>query len=239
MKTLKLTFLMLQAVVITGLIFSSCVRGKGSVVTQTVQIDPFSGIDNRISADVYIKQASVQSVEISAQQNIIDHIKLTVNDGIWSIKFDKNNVGHFEPINIYISIPTLSSLDVSGSGNVYMENTFDSCGRVDMNVSGSGNIDAYLNSASKVYASISGSGNINLNGSSPDQDISISGSGNVHAFPFHTQQTVVSISGSGMCEVTADSTLNVSISGSGDVYYKSHPGITSNISGSGGIHDAN
>jgi hypothetical protein len=224
---------------ITSLLFLSCVRGKGDVVTQTVQIDPFTGIDNRISADIYVKHAAVQSVDISAQQNIINHIKLSVNDGIWAIKFDKNNVTHFEPIVIHISIPKLSSLDVSGSGNIYMENNFDSCGIIKLNVSGSGNIDAYLNSFSKTYTTISGSGNINLNGSSPDHDINVSGSGNVHAFPFHTLRSVVSISGSGLCEVTADSTLNVSISGSGDVYYKGHPDITTNISGSGNIHNSN
>jgi hypothetical protein len=239
MKTTKLLFVMLLAIVFTAMVLASCVRGKGDVVTQTVQLDPFSGIDNSISADVYIKHAPVQSVEISAQQNIIDHIKLGVSDGIWKIKFDKNNVTHFEPVTIYISVPNLSSLIISGSGNIYMTNTFDSCGTVDLNISGSGNIDAYLNSISKTYSTISGSGNINLSGNSPDQDISISGSGNIHAFPFHTMNTVVTISGSGLCEVTADSTLNVTISGSGNVYYKGHPDITVNTSGSGGIHNAN
>jgi hypothetical protein len=239
MKTKKISFVLLLAVTFTAMIFTSCLRGKGEVILQNVQLPAFSGIDNTINADIYIKRDPVQSVAISAQQNIIDHIKLDVNSGKWEIKFDKNNISHFEPIKIYISIPHLSSLSISGSGNIYLTNTFDSCGIVDLNVSGSGNIDAYLTSVSKTFSKISGSGNINLSGSSPDQEISISGSGNVHAFPFQTSNTVVTISGSGLCEVTADSTLNVSISGSGDVYYKSHPVITSNTSGSGSIHDAN
>jgi hypothetical protein len=238
MKKNKFVYISLCLLAAT-IIMVSCVRGKGDVVSKTFDVESFSGIVNNIVGDVHITQSPTQSVEIVAQPNIIKNISLEVTDGILTIGFIKKNVHHYEPININISIPTLSSLDLRGSGNMNTINTFGSCGTVSINISGSGNIDASLNSNAKTYSTISGSGNITLTGNSPNQDITIIGSGNVHAFPFDTYHSVVSISGSGSCELTADSTLNVTISGSGNVYYKGHPAVNSTITGSGTIHDSN
>ena len=237
MKKKKFLYISL-CLLAAAIIIVSCVRGKGDVVSKTFDVESFSGIANNIDADIHITQAPTQSVEIVAQQNIIKNISLEVTDGILKIKF-KKNAGHYDPININISIPTLSSLSLNGSGNMNTTNTFGSCGTVSITLSGSGNINASLNSNAKTYSTISGSGNITLTGNSPNQDITISGSGNVHAFPFKTYNSVVNISGSGDCELTADSTLNVTIRGSGNVYYKGHPVISSTITGSGTIHDSN
>ena len=241
MKLKQICTVLFIGMTVMVLFSTSCkksIRGEGDVITKTIQPPSFIGIENSISADVYVTQAAVQKVEISAQSNIIDNITLEVKNGIWGIGFDKNVRKH-EPINIYISIPQLSSYALSGSGNFYTNNVFDSCGTVSFNISGSGNIDAHLNSNTKTYSSISGSGNITLSGNSPYQDITISGSGNLNAFPFHTYHSIVKISGSGNCQLTADSTLNVTISGSGNVYYKGYPVINVNNSGSGGLFNAN
>jgi len=239
MKNLHLLCISLCLLTAASVLVSCGMRGKGDVVSETVVLSPFTGITNSIEADISITQAPVQSVEIIAQENITENISLEVADGVWTIEFIKKNVAKHKPININISIPELSSLNISGSGDMSTTNTFDSCGTVSLNISGSGNIDASFNSVSKTYSSISGSGNITLSGNSPDHDITISGSGDVHAFPFHTYHSVVSIPGSGNCELTAESTLNVNISGSGNVYYKGNPVITQTITGSGGVYNSN
>jgi hypothetical protein len=237
MKKMKFLYISICPVIV-AFFMVSCLKGRGDVESKTFDIESFSGITNNIDADIHITQSPTQSVEILAQPNITKNISLEVTDGILKIKF-KKNVRHYKPININISIPKLSSININGSGNINTTNTFDSCGVVSLDISGSGNIDAYINANSKTYSKISGSGNITLNGNSPDQDITISGSGNIHAYTFHTEYSTVKISGSGTCELTADSTLNVTISGSGNTYYKGHPVITSDISGSGTIHDSN
>jgi hypothetical protein len=235
LKPLLLPFCLLM----TAAILTSCkVNGKGEITTGTFELAPFTGIVNNISADVHITQAATQTVDVVAQKNIIDNMKLEVTDGTLNIGFKKDAYS-FEPININISIPELSSLTINGSGNMNTTNTFDSCGSVLLTISGSGNISAWLNASAKTYSTIKGSGNISLNGFSPAHDISISGSGDVTAFPFHTYHTVVDIAGSGDCELRADSTLGVNISGSGNVYYKGYPVINSSITGSGSVNNGN
>jgi hypothetical protein len=237
MKKIKFLYIILCLLAVT-IIMVSCLRGKGVVVSKTFDVESFSGIANTIDADIHIAQALAQSIEIVAQHNIINNISLEVTDGILTIKF-KKEASYYDPININISIPTLSSLSLNSSGNMNTKNTFGSCRTVSINLSGSGNIDVSLNSNAKTYSTINGSGNITLTGNSPNQDITINGSGNVHASSFDTYHSMVNIDGSGSCELTADSTLNVRISGSGNVNYKGHPVINSTITGSGTIHDSN
>ncbi len=238
MKTTRLFTAALCLLLASAIVVSCKIKGKGDVVTETFQVSAFTAVDNTIEADVYLTQAPLQSVEIEAQPNIIDNITLEVADGILTID-EKKHLGKHEPIRINISVPEIRRIILSGSGNLFTTNTFESPGNFSAVISGSGNIDAKCNTNAKVISDISGSGNIMLTGVAPQQEISISGSGNVHAFNMLTHITNISISGSGTCRVTADSLLNVSISGSGDVYFKGTPNITSNITGSGTIHNAN
>ena len=218
-------------------ILSGC--GKNDLITKSFETSTFSGITNNISADVHITCAATQSIEISAQENIMDNITLNVSGGMLTIDLLNNFSPITKPIDVYISIPQFSDYCLNGSGNMEMLNSFDSCGAVSLQINGSGNINADFSSNSVTTTMVNGSGNVDLKGFSPNQIITIDGSGDVNAFPFHTLNTVVNILGSGNCEVTADSTLNVNISGSGNVYYKGFPAINTNISGSGNILNSN
>jgi hypothetical protein len=240
-NVMKKSALFLSGIFLLFVIMStfSCIKGKGDIVIDTFIVNPFTGIANEIAADIHVTQGSVQSVEIHAQANIMNNISLKVSNGILKIGFIRDNVYRFDPIDIYITIPKLSDLIISGSGMISTTSMFDSCGTVTLAISGSGDIDADFNAFIKTHTSITGSGDITVTGMSPEHSIIISGSGNINSFPFHTKHTDVNISGSGSCELSADSTLNVVISGSGSVYYKGHPVVNSHITGSGTIHDSN
>ena len=218
-------------------LFSAC--KQDDLITRSFSTDPFVSITNNISADIHITHDSTQSIEIKAQERIMNFIKLDVNNGMLTIGMKNNPPFNTKPIDIYISIPAISSYILNGSGNMDMVNSFDNCGDVSLQVNGSGNIDAKFNSNTNTSTVINGSGDIDLNGFSPNHSILIDGSGNVNAFPFHTYNTSVNIIGSGNCQVTADSALNVTISGSGNIYYKGNPIINTNISGSGNVINSN
>jgi len=129
-------------------------------------------------------------------------------------------------------------ITISGSGSVESTNYFADTTNVSLNISGSGNI--YLKSIADILEStISGSGEIYLEGEASDHRINISGSGSVRAFNLATLETFVRISGSGNTEVLVSDYLDVIISGSGNVYYRGNPQIDINISGSGGVFNSN
>lgn len=212
------------------------VDGKGPRVEQDLNLDNFNGIRLSINANVYLTQGRSQSVRISAQQNIIDLISTEVDGNVWKIKTEENLDDHSE-IKIYITVPEMKYVRLSGSGDIYTEGTFTNQS-VEVAISGSGDLQ-FRTTASNIEASISGSGDIELDGSTDRLTVSISGSGDIDAMDMTSQNCEVRISGSGTAKVNATQDLNVRVSGSGDVYYRGKPNIQSRISGSGDLESVN
>ncbi len=217
-----------------------CVKGSGPVVSETRVISPFTCITLEGSADIYIRQDSVQSVVVEAQSNILQVLDTKVMGNHLSIGFEKHCVKNHEPIKVYISVPDIEDVSLEGSGNIF-GNGVISVNSLSLDIEGSGDIEMENLQVNELHTSISGSGNATYSGTSIVQhhSIDINGSGKIKAFELTVNSVDVDIDGSGECRVKALQSLDVNISGSGDVYYQGNPGITSNISGSGNIINAN
>ncbi|MFN7116575.1 MAG: head GIN domain-containing protein [Saprospiraceae bacterium] len=216
--------------------FFGCVNGDGSIVSEEINLRDFDGIDLRISADVYVRQGAEQRVVIEGQRNIIDEIERDVDNGIWEIETDRC-IRSYDDLRIYITVPDVTLLRVSGSGDIVSENTLV-VDDIELSISGSGTIDAALD-ADDINAKISGSGDILLEGEADQLVLTISGSGDFRAFNLPLRSANVTISGSGDVDVRVEDELDVRISGSGDVNYKGNPRVDARVSGSGRVVNAN
>lgn len=214
--------------------WKNSVEGEGPIVTKTLNLDNFTSFGMGVSGNVYFKQGNRQSVTVEGQQNIIDLLSTEVNDQHWKIKFDRN-VRNLKGFKVYITIPELTGIGLSGSGDIIGENRFSNLGNVNLKLSGSGNINVDLD-ASDIRSQISGSGNINLAGSSRNHTAQISGSGNINGGDFSTNDCEVRISGSGNVKMDIRDSLYAAISGSGDVRYSGNPSVKKRISGSGRVY---
>ena len=193
------------------------INGSGEVITETRTVNEYYNVSVNGSTDVFITKGNNFEVKVKAYENIIPHLETKVQNGTLLIGFKANsNVGN-DNSEVYITMPNLNSVAVSGSSNVKSTGTF----------SGSGNFKA----------TISGSGNIDLQaGAATNYKISISGSGSVRSFGFICEQAEVDIAGSGNAELTVTKNLNATIDGSGTVYYRGNPAdVYTKITGSGGV----
>lgn len=213
-----------------------CVRGSGSTITETFSTDQFDGISLEIPATLYVTQAPEFSIEVEGYSNLINILDLRVRGGVLQIEFD-DCVRNVDDFRIYITMPEIKELSISGSGEVISENTLVT-DDLELSISGSGNMDLGLDS-DDVRLSISGSGDALLEGLADDFEIQISGSGNVRAFRLEASNVDVDIAGSGDADVSASTSLKVRIAGSGDVRYKGSPDLDISISGSGEVINAN
>jgi hypothetical protein len=203
------------------------------VVKEEISLDAFHSIGLSFHGNVVLTQGSTQKVTIEAQQNIIDNIKREVKSGKWNIGFEKN-VKESKPVTIFITIPTLKGIGVSGSGTLVSTNTFKGLEDLSVAVAGSGTVKLGAEAKSTEVA-ISGSGEVNLSGTSITLEIAISGSGDVIAQELKTDKCEVHISGSGDARVNVDKSLEAAISGSGDVFYTGSASVSSHVSGSGSV----
>lgn len=199
----------------------------------------FSEVALNIPAKLYLEQGDEQSVRIVANSSTLEDIITEVKGRRLTIRFPNKNIfkRNFNPgkIEIYISVPELGALGVSGSGDIVVKNL--EARILQLAVSGSGNIDIHELESKKVKASISGSGNINIgNGGVADElAVSISGSGNFNGKGFEADAVSVHTSGSGNCSVTSNGSVKARVAGSGNIYYGGNPSIDVSVAGSGKV----
>jgi len=203
-------------------------------------VSEFSEISLRISGKLYLEQSDRQRVEIVAKSSALDDIITEVKGGKLVIRFKNRNVfwRSFNPgsIEIYVSVPEIEGLSVSGSGDIIAEDRITSR-RISLTVSGSGSLNLDELRTDRVKASISGSGGVLIGsgGMAEEFEASISGSGSVKAEDFEAENVEVHVSGSGNCSIHAVEKLKARVAGSGSVYYSGDPQVDSSVSGSGRV----
>ena len=242
-KRVSMLVILMISILITGCEKSIfCIQGEGTVTTETLNISNFDGINLAFSSNVTVRQGTVLEVTATGHLNIIEKISTSVSNNYWNIDFVDNECYQNDQLSIEITIPNISRLDISGSGNITVED-FLNQNNLSIDISGSG--DLTLNAfegTTNLNVEISGSGDMTANNDITTLnalELDISGSGDYSCFAISSNDCAVDMSGSGDCETRVGNTLNVNISGSGDVSYRGTPTITQTITGSGDLIDAN
>ena len=218
MKKLNLITLVLSII----LSISSCskddmIAGSNNIISEFRDVATFSKVSSEGSFTVNIIQGSAQSLEVSANDNIMNRLKTTVSDNTLRIYVLDGSYSNTQ-VEVTITMPNINELQNDGSG--------------DISVLG-------LNSEGNMKVENTGSGDISISGSINNLDIRNEGSGSFYGAQFMSTTTDLENNGSGDCEVYSTEVLNVKIEGSGDVYYIGNPTIDTNISGSGNIINMN
>lgn len=190
------------------------ITGQGEIVKKKLNVDNFHSLGLGINATVYLTQGSSHSVEIEAQQNIIDNLELEVENGSWNIE-GKKRIKDYKAVVIHITMPTVKALSIGGSGKILGKSDFK-------------NLE-------ELKVSIGGSGEVSLAGSATTTSISIAGSGKVDVRQLGSASSKVSIAGSGDAFVDVKDKLTVSIAGSGSVFYNGKPSVKTSVAGSGKV----
>jgi hypothetical protein len=231
------------AAFIVAMLFTCCinmgerVNGSGNIKTENRQVGKADKIKVMGDIDVFIDQGPT-SVKVEADDNLLQYIETSVNDGWLKIKTRHNvNINSEKPVKVYLVTPEITDLDVSGSGNIKCNQKFSTDNNTSFSISGSGDILAAIN-APKVEAHISGSGNLHISGETKDVAIHISGSGNYDGAELKAENANVSIAGSGDAGLFADNKLKASVAGSGNIKYKGNATVDSHIAGSGSVSKA-
>jgi len=204
-------------------LFLSCttdddINGSGNLITESREVDVFSKVSSEGVFDVVITQGSPQSVEITADDNIMNRVRTKViNDELQLYLDDDYNYSGIT-IQAKISAEDLNGIMNSGVGNMDISN---------VNENEAFSIDNF------------GTGNITIEGSAASLNVLNEGTGNISAFDFFVENCSIDIEGSGFVQISCSDNLDINIEGSGNVYYKGNPSINTNISGTGSVIDSN
>lgn len=243
------------------LVFGLFVSGN-LVFAQTREVrkvENFNKISFQYPGKLYLKQGSPQRVEIEASKDVLAEVETEVEGSRLVIgkpgKWYDWNWKDADEIIVYITVPSIEGLNVSGSGDIIGQSKFTT-GDLDLKVSGSGSLKMEADASGDVEANVSGSGDIDLRGKcrsfnsdvsgsgkvilsmavSGVADFGVSGSGRIEASG-SAQSVRTNISGSGKLLAAALETnkCEVKISGSGDVEINVKNELDATISGSGSV----
>lgn len=236
MKTfLKISCPLILAAFISGCsVF--CTEGTGSIETETRNLEDFKNIALSLSADVTVVKGQPAKVEIETYRNLLEKIETKTSRGKLKLSSD-GCVSANEKIKIKITLPELEGLEINGSGDIMIPDTF-TVDELNLEINGSGSITASL-VAAKVESEIHGSGDIILTGSANINNVDIMGSGNFKAENLPCNESAIDIKGSGDVYVYTIKNLEVDLAGSGTVHYKGKPRVQSDVKGSGKVIDEN
>jgi hypothetical protein len=226
---------------ILSLFLVAFVAAKGfsngpSIEKETRDLKGFNRISFGVSGNLYITFGPEFNVVLEGEKSFLEDIETEISGGKLVIKKDNWRMNMNDKVNIYITMPELTSLGVSGSGKAEIKDALKAQ-NLNLSVSGSGKLMTASVNAADLTCSISGSGNILIagDGNVNKADISISGSGNYTGEPLKIGSVEISISGSGNCHCNVTESLSASVSGSGNVTYLGNPKIDARVSGSGHV----
>ena len=124
----KKVLYVLTAVLAVG-VFSSCededcINDLGPVVTEERELDEFKSIDFAGVGNIYLSQGEEQSVLIETNEFLLPHLDTDVSGDELKVDIDKCTGANFV-LNLFITIPDIEDLTLSGVGNIYSENAWD------------------------------------------------------------------------------------------------------------------
>lgn len=204
------------------------------IITETRPVSDFNAIDFSTFGKVILSQGDTESFTITGSDNLVPRVKTSVNNGTLEIKADEGIMVtklNEKYMTLTITVKDLTSLDVSGFGDIQMASL--STPNLSIDMSGAGQIKMEQLEIQNLNLQLSGLGNVELAGTAASATIDISGAGNVNSQELKLQNATISLSGLGNATIWVTDQLTGSISGAGNISYYGNPQLNTNKSGVG------
>jgi hypothetical protein len=233
---------LLILLVLPGMLITSCrgifgkkVNGDGNIKTESRSAGRFDKVDVSGSVDLYVKQGSEYSVNVEADQNLMEYIEVFSEGNKLVVRSRKGfNLRPSQDIKVYVSSPGFTKFELSGACDIFSQNQITSSNNIEIEMSGScdGKLDL---KTPRVAADLSGACNIEIKGETKELSADGSGSTGFKCFELMAENVSVSISGAGDAEVYASVKLDVDVSGAAGVKYKGNASVSQKVTGAGSV----
>jgi putative autotransporter adhesin-like protein len=188
-------------------------QGSGVPAEQARSVPAFRAVELAGSNIVTVRVGGRRSVVVRGDDNLLSKVRTTVR----SRRLVIASVGSFSthtPMRVAVTTPSLSALELSGSGIVSVEGV----------------------RARALTVSLPGSGVLRAVGSADRLAVTLGGSGLAALGGLVVQDVRAVMTGSGRIDVTATRSLHASVPGTGAIFYGGAPAhVTTSVSGTGSI----
>jgi Putative auto-transporter adhesin, head GIN domain len=191
------------------------IEGSGNLKTEARPVERFTAISVSGVARLEIEQTGQESLELTADDNLLPLFTTEVRDG-----------------TLFLGVAEGKRLTWSGNGPRFKV-TVSELRKV--KVSGAASLKATKLDSASLSISISGAASGSIAGRSDNLSIGVSGAGSLNAVDLQAKYAMVIVSGAGDVTVNANDELDARVSGAGTIRYIGSPKLQSRISGAGNI----
>lgn len=217
LKVLLVTFLFM----VIGITTASTKNVE--IVSKNYPIKSFSSVKANTVADIVYTQSDEVSVRVNGVKELVDHLIINVDNGVLTIENDielnyKNDV----PVVVFISSPTLKSIETYGAGNLCLKGRVET-DNLTIKSYGIGRVQALNLQSKKVYVRYDGIGNLKLDGVTQLLEIYSTGVGNVDCLNLAANTAIVRSEKIGKVKCFASETIGLYNKGIGEITYHGNP----------------
>ena len=223
MKNLNSVFLALFMVVFS--ISAASAKTIESFIKE-YKVKSFTSINANTIADIVYTQCENTIVKAQGSQEMIDHLKVTVDKGVLTITNDKEHNNQVaEPLTVYISSPSIESIETHGKGNCSLAGKVKA-DNLKIHSEGMGHVEALRLETNKICVNYDGFGDLNLAGTTDIVEITSNGVGNIDAQNLVSKTAMVKSTKLGKVECFATDCVGIFNEGIGDITYHGNPKMT-------------
>lgn len=188
-------------------------------------IHSFTSVNANTAADIVYTQGDRVSVKALGEQEMLNTLRISVKNDVLTIENDQefNNQLH-EPFTIYLSSPSIESIETRGCGNWNIPGKVKSDNLL-IKSGGIGGIKASSLESKKISVQYAGIGNLKLCGTTDVVEINSDGIGNIDCRNLISQTTMVKSTEIGKVECFASKSIGLFIDGIGEIIYHGNPTI--------------
>jgi|GEM_PF-2039234 len=246
---MKSLVLIVQAVLLSSIAFSQ----NDELIKEWRTISEFRSINMTGNFELYIIQDNKYELTIEAEKSVMNSIVTNISGKTLYIKPENYmKIKSLNPVKIYVRMPELRKISLSGSGLVKAIGL--KCSNLEIEMYGTGNINIdeliteFLNTsafgagkieldvdATNINVNVTGTGSVELKGNCPQIQLYINGTGNINTAQMMSEDCKAQIIGTGNIFTASSKYLSAAIYGTGNVYYTFDPEISFNSLGTGRV----
>ncbi|SFQ22820.1 head GIN domain-containing protein [Hymenobacter arizonensis] len=206
-------------------------------VKQPRQLSGFEVVSSSGGIDVVLRQGSNTTVVVEASPEAQKHLVTKVEGKTLKIGWEsnyswRNLLSNGRKANVYITLPRLTGLSLSGGADATGESNFSAD---NFRIDASGGSDIKLSITAKTLSvQASGGSDVNLTGRVERQKVDVSGGSDYNGFALQSTTATISASGGSDAKVSVDGEISSDASGGSDVRYKGDARVASSNSSGGG-----
>jgi len=184
--------------------------GSGRLVTESRPVRGFTAVAVSGAGHVIIEQTGVESLQVTAEDNILPFVRTEVRGGRLILGFEPGvRINTTRGVQYRITVAELTEIEASGASSV----------------------EALRVDAETLTARISGASSYSASGIVDDHRVELSGASRCDAEDLVSREVTASLSGACYCLVRVHDRLVVNASGASTLEYIGDPAVAVNVSG--------